>query len=190
MFSPAKAITASALVFALGGALLIAQPFEQQGGSVHGAATGETSGEAVPFEGVMSYGNTSVRGVPETLPNGVVQNRGQIWTLSSAGLSDPRLQGTVSNMWNWDEFKTGQPYQIEVGGFRIVNDDGAWQMRPVINIVFPDGEYSVWTGIFDGEDAYEGLTAIAEVTEDNGFTVRGVVIEGDVPSPPESMSTE
>ena len=39
MFSPVKAITAGALVFALGGVLLIAQPFDQQGGSVPGAAT-------------------------------------------------------------------------------------------------------------------------------------------------------
>ena len=39
MFSPAKAITAGALVFAIGGVLLIAQPFDQQGGSVPGAAT-------------------------------------------------------------------------------------------------------------------------------------------------------
>ncbi len=32
MLSPVKAITAGALVFAIGGAFLIAQPFEQQGG--------------------------------------------------------------------------------------------------------------------------------------------------------------
>jgi len=190
MLSPVKAITAGALVFAIGGVLLIAQPFDQQGGSVPGAATEETSGEAVPFEGGMSYGTTSVRGVVETLPNGVVTNRGQIWTLSSAGLSDPRLQGTVSNMWNWDEFKAGQSHQIEVGGFRIENDGGAWQMRPVVSLLFPDDEYSVWTGIFDGEGDYEGLTAIAEVAEDNGFTVRGVIIEGEVPPAPDSMSTE
>jgi hypothetical protein len=42
MFSPANAITAGALVFAIGGVMLIAQPFEQQG-SVPGAATDEAS---------------------------------------------------------------------------------------------------------------------------------------------------
>ena len=155
------------------------------------AQTEEASGQAAPFEGVMPYGSNSVTGTPGTLSNGVVTNRGQIWMLSSDGLSDPRLQGTVSNMWNWDTFTTGQRYQIEVGGFRIENDDGAWQMRPVVDILFPDGTYSVWTGIFDGEGDYEGLTAIAEVAEGgNQFTVRGVVIEGDIPPPPESMSTE
>ena len=40
MLSPVKAITAGALVFAIGGALLIAQPFDQHG-SVPGAATAD-----------------------------------------------------------------------------------------------------------------------------------------------------
>ncbi len=37
MFSPVKAITVGTLVFAIGGAFLIAQPFGQQEGSVPGA---------------------------------------------------------------------------------------------------------------------------------------------------------
>ena len=43
MFSPVKAITAGALVFALGGMFLIAQPFGQQGATVPGAATDEVA---------------------------------------------------------------------------------------------------------------------------------------------------
>ena len=39
MFSPAKAITVGALVFAIGGALVIAQPLGQQGSTVPGAET-------------------------------------------------------------------------------------------------------------------------------------------------------
>ena len=146
-----------------------------------------------PFEGAIGFRTDlgSVSGAAETLPNGVVTNRGQEWTLSSDGLSDPRLQGTVSNMWNWDMFKTGQPHTIEVGGFHIENDGGAWQVRPVVQILFPDGAYSGWTGIFDGESGYAGLTAIAEVQEGgSGFTLRGVVIEGEVPPAPESLSAE
>ena len=46
MFSPAKAITAAALVFGIGSVMLIAQPFDQQGGSVPGAAT--DTGPVVP----------------------------------------------------------------------------------------------------------------------------------------------
>jgi hypothetical protein len=157
------------------------------------AQSDEASGEVTSFEGAIGFGSVSgsVNGVAETSPNGVVTNRGQGWTLSSVGLSDPRLEGTVSNMWNWDEYKTGQPHTNEVGGFRIENDDGAWQMRPVVQIKYPDGTYSGWTGIFDGEGDYAGLTAIAEVQEGgSGFTLRGIVIEGEIPPAPESLSTE
>jgi len=41
MFSPVKVIAAAALAFALGSVALIAQPFDQQGGSVPGAAPGD-----------------------------------------------------------------------------------------------------------------------------------------------------
>ena len=45
MFSPVKAITAGALVFAVGGLLLIAQPFDQPGVGVPGAqSTGDDGG--------------------------------------------------------------------------------------------------------------------------------------------------
>jgi len=56
MFSPAKAITAGALVFAIGGVLLIAQPFDQQGGSVPGAATDIERAAPVEFTGRFVVG--------------------------------------------------------------------------------------------------------------------------------------
>ena len=141
--------------------------------------------------GPESSGGSQVSGVREVLPNGVITNRGQVWNMTSSGMSDPRLDGTVDNAWNWDIYTSGDRHTVWTGGFRIENEDGAWQMRPITNIEFFVGEYSVWTGIFDGEGGYEGLTAVAEVTEaDRGFSLRGVIIEGEVPPAPESMPTE
>ena len=56
MFSPAKAITAAALVFGIGSAMLIAQPFDQQGGSVPGAATDTAPVAPVWVTGTESIG--------------------------------------------------------------------------------------------------------------------------------------
>ena len=55
MPSPAKAITAGAFVFAIGGVLLIAQPFGQQQGSVPGAESGdaEAAASATSFTGTI-----------------------------------------------------------------------------------------------------------------------------------------
>ena len=56
MFSPAKAITAAALVFGIGSVMLIAQPFDQQGGSVPGAATDTGPVDPVWVTGTESLG--------------------------------------------------------------------------------------------------------------------------------------
>ena len=83
-------------------------------------------------------------------------------------------------MWNWDQILTGEVHDVWVGGFRIENPDGAWQMRPIVNFTLPDGTRTVWTGIFDGEGDYDGLTAIAEVTEGRSrYALRGIVIDGE-----------
>lgn len=190
MFGPVRAIIAGALVFALGGLFLVAQPFDQQG-SVPGVPTDEGIGKVTPFEGVMVYEANPVQAVLEALPNGVITNRGWFGTMTVAEMNDPRLEGTVSNMWNWDQILTGEVHSVWVGDLRIENPGGAWQMRPIVNFTLPDGTPTVWTGIFDGEGDYEGLTAIAEVTKGTGrYNLRGLVIDGEIPPPPESMSTE
>jgi len=186
MFSPAKAITAAA-VFALGGVLLIAQPFDQPGDISPGAEP-PGSGATTSFEGSLRHGRNVERAAAEALPNGAVAWRGQIWEITEAEMSDPRLAGTIDDMWNWDAYVQDGPFTIWRGGFRIENDEGAWQMRPVVKLKFSDVEYTVWTGIFDGEGAYEGLTAFAEVTEaGGGYELRGVVTDGEIPPPPEPM---
>ncbi|MEA2026800.1 MAG: hypothetical protein U9O18_08910, partial [Chloroflexota bacterium] len=48
MLSPVKAITAGAIIFALGGAFLIAQPFDREGGGVPGAESSEPVTVVVP----------------------------------------------------------------------------------------------------------------------------------------------
>jgi hypothetical protein len=189
MFSPVKAITAGALVFALGGVLLIAQPFEQ-GGTAPGATTDEGIGEVTRFEGTMGYGTTSDEGDLEALPNGVIQTRGHAYTMDIVEMSDPRLDGVVSGMWNRDQRLSGDPVQVAVGGFRIENDDGAWQTRPIVDSTLPGPQETTWTVIFDGEGDYAGLTAIAKIVWGPvGWDLDGIVIDGEVPPPPD-MSTE
>jgi len=68
MFSPAKAITAGALVFAIGGVLLIAQPFGQQS-SVPGAAIDGAGLEPASVTGTFTgTEGPEQRGGDERLP--------------------------------------------------------------------------------------------------------------------------
>jgi len=64
MLSPVKAITAGALVFALGGAFVIAQPFGQQG-SVPGAGIEDAEGTVTSGDNVTcEYGQGSTAVLP------------------------------------------------------------------------------------------------------------------------------
>lgn len=51
--------------------------------------------------------------------------------------------------------------------------------------------YSTFSMRLDGQGGYEGLTAVIEgdFTEDCGFDIRGVVVDGDLPATPEVIVT-
>ena len=101
MFSPVKAITAGAVVFALGGVMLIAQPFEQ---------AGQRSG--CGDEAIAPTWSPAPSSAPSLQQRGHFQGDGvilvrhlecspQTWTSS-----DPRLTGEVSTRWNEDPYLT------------------------------------------------------------------------------------
>ena len=104
MFSPVKAITAGALVFALGGAFLIAQPFGQQG-SVPGVdvdeATTESTAPAIVTGNMVEWGEVAQEAT-ETKVDGVDQRRGLVREGARFEMDDPRLTGIVSYESNGD----------------------------------------------------------------------------------------
>jgi hypothetical protein len=180
MFSPAKAITAGALVFAIGGVLLIAQPFDQQGEHVPGAATDAEPTPPVEVIGQMRF----VGGVEK-------------WTTD-----DPRLTGHAT----WDPaegFPNDPPPSYFLNGFFLETDEGSWRPLPMPIVILPDQEppegctvpIHCLGGLTDfdlvlvGEGGHKGLTFIARATWTvNGFDVHGFIIEGEAPSAPEPWS--
>ena len=134
MLSPVKAITAGALVFAIGGAFLIAQPFDQQG-SVPGA---ETDDYVSPVEVTGTSGTPW--GCRETRPEGESDDtaaRRSLWACSTENgmpwsMSDPRLEGTVEriNEESRTVLEDGTDLYIAQSAFSIENDGGAWRERP------------------------------------------------------------
>jgi hypothetical protein len=181
MFSPVKTITAGAIVFALGGVLLIAQPFEQQG-RVPGAATddsrvatyvhGEWMGDACCGDEVETHDGDGNRLTLRNMTDGgpVLSN-------------DPRLEGTFSMVWNLDEFAqldSVERAELSWGEFRIENEGGVW-FGTASNV--RDLEQPDWTSHtvyqLTGEDGYEGLSALLFSTNDD--TWAGIVFPGDLP---------
>jgi hypothetical protein len=73
--------------------------------------------------------------------------------------------------------------------YRVENDEGAWQSAPVSGVEFDEREMMV-APVFSGEGAYDGLTAIVEMsgreTDADGGSdadLRGAIFSGSPPPP-------
>ena len=80
-------------------------------------------------------------------------------------------------------------YTVWTYEYRVENDDGAWQSDPVSGIEFAEREMKV-APVFTGEGAYEGMTAIVEMsgreTDESGVSnadLRGAIFGGSPPPP-------
>ena len=207
MFSPAKAITAGALVLAIGGALLIAQPFDQGGSSAPGAAVDEDAMRPALVTGTITYDEdsgefTCLSGpwgscVDSPSADGVTRFRtlGQTATVE---MSDPRLSGDATVDEYGDVFDSetrtkvelGEGYGFEWGTMRIVNEAGAWEGSWIASstIAETETEDAVSPILLVGSGAYDGLSAILyEVNADWGDgpngpdSLDGTIFPGDPP---------
>ena len=146
MFSPVKAVAVGAVIFAVGGAFLIAQPFEQQGSIVPGAEAEEVAATWVTGD-IQPAPSCSVGDIERD--NDVTRSRNvecspQTWTSS-----DPRLSGAVSRRWNEDT------YRMDDGsGFRSVYIDAAYLRN----------EGGGWTCVDSGLDD-SGSSPVATTTQ-------------------------
>ena len=201
MFSPAKAITAGALVFALGGVLLIAQPFDQPRVSVPGAETDaavDGMGEAW-ITGTMAFASGCEGGEP-VVQDGLIVVREhrcgpQVWTSD-----DPRFGGTGTSTWNSDQrIVDGKWFAVASMTVDVRGESGGWAcVAPTQLIRGPAattdfGEPVQGTELLDctGDGDNSGLTAIlvldqgpSSTSPKGGGAIEGLIFEGVVPPLP------
>ena len=112
--------------------------------------------------------------------------------------SDPRIDGTMTDTESQIAYPGGDIYpdgefELRAGAWRIENDGGAWQQVPRFNFDLPlqqrdDAGDDI---VFVGEDGYEGYIAFVERSGINdGFSLREVIIQDDLPAVPEPWSAE
>jgi hypothetical protein len=199
MFSPSKALIAGALVFGIGGAFLIAQPFQQQS-SAPGAEVQPPPAPAA-FSATYSWSGRSNEGSRTENDDGTIMTVGQGWMFDSRESSDPRFAGplvlTVTDI-TYPDIGGG----ISVGGYRVETGEGAWQQVPGATPWYDEDSGAVWVSgelpppdniqfyTFIGEGAYEGLTAVVQETwfpggVDGLVQFDGSIFEGDLPDAPE-----
>ncbi len=192
MFSPVKAITAGAIVFALGSAFLIAQPFDRQAN----VPQAEAEAEAVAptwITGNVAYAPSCKS--PSLEVGGVVRHdwgyecSPQRWTSS-----DPRLTGEVSYRWNEDVYNTDEGFiSVNTAAAYMRNDDGGWACSSS-NLLEGSGLHpDTVTGetlTCVGEGGYEGLSALLVLDEGPAHPLVGLIFAGGFPPLPEPPAAE
>jgi hypothetical protein len=188
MFSPAKAITAGALVFALGGVFLIAQPFDQQGGDVPGAATDDESMKPALVSGFLVHPENSVdiwdlESFEETTQDGI--RREHYVDTANIEMSDSRLTGSITLDVFSDRFEgAGHPAtDVGWGTVRIENAAGVWEGTTVDTGDLAAGGRGIGYYELVGSGAYQGLSAIVFETEtpEEESAWSGIIFPGDLP---------
>ena len=191
MLSPAKAIIAGAVVFALGSAFLIAQPFGQQT-SVPGAEA-----EAIAptwVTGNVRYADSC------TGPDSEVEYKVRHdWNYECSPqtwiASDPRLSGAVASRWNEDVYRTDHGLKaVNTTVDFLTNDEGGWTCSSS-NLydgygLFPT-QLTGKTATCVGQGGYEGLSAILiEDEADSSHPFSGLIFSGGFPPVPEPPAAD
>ena len=162
MLSPVKVIAAGALLFALGGAMLVAQPLGQQG-------QGEPAAQRMQLPGVTVT---------------ATQDCGPVYTVPitcSYTASDSRVTGTPTHEWIAD-ISGPSSGDVTVGWApaTLEGPEGNWTGH----------YYTVWGdtahvfSVLSGTGAYEGWHYVASSIDpeaDGDADVVGVMYEGDPP---------
>jgi hypothetical protein len=191
MFSATKMLAATAVVALFGGLLVVGQLTQSVPNQAPAADAGAVMrGEPVEFQGRWSYGGELQGGAINVLDDGWWEHSDRGWGLHITEPGDPRLDGELTLRASAIQ-KAGT--EIWNGAFRIENEAGTWQQRPMIQSVKLSGEPEpmTWTAVFDGEDGYEGLTAVIGITRRaGGWDVEGVVIDGALPPTPTVLTRE
>lgn len=192
MLSPVKAIAAGAIVFALSGVLLIAQPF-QQSDSVPGAeADSPTWVTGTGFWAPSCSGPTSTEDDGD-----VTRERGYVCEPTRWETSDPRLTGDASWRWNADVYTTDEGQRTVVHGAEYLRNEGGGWTCPILRLANRSGnnpdQYNISdTQLCVGDGGYEGLSALIVWPGENSTSssLLGLIFSGDVPPLPDPPAVE
>ncbi len=184
MLSPVKAITAGALVFAIGGAFLIAQPFQQPSRGTPSAVVDPCTTPIVPVTGEIIWGYEQAG--TQTFESSQGRHIRDFVYISTLAVDDDRLNGKITGAIDWDTTFDEQGAAlagVNHGTERIENEAGTWEgtFTGIGWTRIPE-----WRAVIDltGTGAYDGLSArlFTESSMTSAGPVQGVIYPTDLAS--------
>jgi len=106
---------------------------------------------------------------------------------------DPRFEGEVTLVVNHDTYSSDGALHVFNSAFSVENDEGTWRGVPHLHLRFSDAESPGRTQLFIGEGGYAGSYALVDIQgrqAGEGWTLRGVIFEGEPPPAPGPFVSE
>lgn len=188
MFSAVKIVAASTIVALFGGFLLAGVLTTQDDGDVPAAVSVSpdttAASDAVAtgtafFEGAANYGRLVTPGAITRADDGTTTSVGATYQMELTEMSDPRLNGTFQIKWN--EVTYDGIHNLVTASNRIDNEHGSW--IGIERGYQHPGRGWAWQGLYEGQGAYEGLSALLFWEENTRSEARGVIFPGTMPEP-------
>ena len=178
MFSPAKAIVAGTVIFAIGGAVLLAQPFDQRGPS-HPAAGAAAGVDPCTTPISLVSGTIAWRGERPGTERVIVDLGQHIRDYvydADWNMDDDRLDGEQVFTGEWD---VNGLAGINRGTIRVVNDGGSWE-GPWTGV----GRPGSWQSLISltGDGGYAGLSATIFAKSGVSGSMEGAIHPTDIGS--------
>ena len=162
-------------------------------GLLAGSAVGVAAQDAATeFTGRWAVGG-QVHPDTEAPGDGWELTTGGAWQVSTLEMSDQRFDGDIVVYTNWYDVNPGTAESVDIrkSMWRIENEDGSWQSDILGAIDFPGASGKTQFHIFEGDGAYDGLTAVVELVGQGHLTdLHGVIIDLELPPDPEARSLD
>ena len=197
MSAALKSVAAGVVVALFGGFLVAGVLPTQQGDEALPAAVTESpsagpASDPMPLEATVFDGRATETGLQLEVPtvtreDGVTKSVGAHYQMELTEMDDPRLNGTFQIVWN--EVTFSGIHDVVTASNRIDNEDGSW-VGVERGYNHPRRGWN-WQGVYQGQGAYEGLSALLFWEQAIGYDGHGIIFPGTMPEPldwPEALT--
>ena len=187
MFSATQAVVATAVLALAGGAALLAVSGVDQDPvpgaepqTIDPAAFGGFSGTVMCSQGWPGDVKEFEWGTLTT---------GETYPRCTVEASDPRISGANYSVHDYFRYDGEPQWGVRSVGNVITNEEGGWVSEHHWGYQHPEDQTMLYSATYRGTGAYEGLSALAVMSQDTwgfAFDIEGVIFPGDLPESPEA----
>jgi hypothetical protein len=186
MFTAARIVAGVAILALAGSLALIAVPFQAEPATVPSAPMEDIDpAHFGGFVGTMKCGGGTYGTTLVTEWGSKVE--GETYPRCSVEVSDPRFTGNMHSVHDYYTYDDKPTWGVRTVGAVVTTDEGHWVSTSSWGYQQPVDGAMTYALEWRGQDAYEGLTALTLLTQEQwglNLDMEGVIFPGELPETP------